>query len=161
TAVRHVEQATALYDPNRHRTHAFLFGQDPGVICRAYGAVALWLLGYPDQAERQSDAAIAMSSGLSPTSQAGALHSAAMRYALCQDGKRVGQLSEASVAIAAEHCLVFWKAGSSVMTGWALAASDRAEEGISQLRQGLHDWQATGSGTYQTYFLGLLAELLI
>src|SRR5262249_48561044 len=31
----------------------------------------------------------------------------------------------------------------------------------NRLRQGLHDWQATGSRTYQTYYLGLLAELLI
>src|SRR5262249_52732124 len=41
-AVRHVEQATALYDPPRHQTHSFLFGQDPAVICQAFGAVALW-----------------------------------------------------------------------------------------------------------------------
>jgi predicted ATPase len=47
------------------------------------------------------------------------------------------------------------------MTGWALAASGALDDGIKRLRQGLHDWQATGSGTYQTYYLGLLAELLI
>jgi adenylate cyclase len=160
TAVRHVEQATALYDPNRHRTHAFLFGQDPGVICKAYGAVALWLLGYPDKAGRQSNEAIDMSRGLSPTSQALALHFAAMLHQLRRDGSRVREFSEASAAIAAEHSLVFWRAGGLVLSGWALAASGAAEEGISRLRQGLHDWQATGSGTYQTYFLGLLAELL-
>src|SRR5262249_13354891 len=37
-ALRHVEQAAALYDPVRHRSHAFLFGQDPGVICKGFGA---------------------------------------------------------------------------------------------------------------------------
>src|SRR6185369_10723744 len=41
-----------------------------------------------------------------------------------------------------------------------LAVGGAAEEGIRRLRQGLLDWQATGSGTYQTYYLGLLAEVL-
>jgi predicted ATPase len=33
-------------------------------------------------------------------------------------------------------------------------------DGIRQLRQGLSDWQATGSATYRTYYLALLAETL-
>jgi predicted ATPase/predicted Ser/Thr protein kinase len=160
-AVRHVEQAAALYDPDRHRTHAFLFGQDPGVICKSFGAVALWLLGYPDQAQRQSEAAIRMSQGLSPTTQAVAMHFAAMLHQVGRDHRRARERAEACAAIAAEHGLLFWLAGSSVMSGWALAAAGAADEGIRRLRQGLHDWQATGSGTYQTYYLGLLAELLV
>jgi predicted ATPase len=160
-AAGHVEQATALYDPNRHRTHAFLFGQDPGVICKGFGAVALWLLGYPDRAERQSNEAVQMSKGLSPTSQAVALHFAAMLHQVRRDERRVRECAQASRAIAAEHGLLFWLAGASVMEGWALAMTGAADAGVSRLRQGLHDWQATGSGTYETYFLGLLAEVLI
>ena len=40
----------ALYDPQQHRALAFRYGQDLAVICRALGRLALWLLGYPDQA---------------------------------------------------------------------------------------------------------------
>ena len=32
----HLEQGIALYDPQQHHTHAFRYGQDPGVCCRAY-----------------------------------------------------------------------------------------------------------------------------
>jgi predicted ATPase len=159
-AVRQVEQAKVLYDPNRHRTHAFLFGQDPGVICQSYGAVALWLLGFPDQAERQSAVSIQMSRGLSPTSQAVALHFAAMLHQLRRDSAQCRECAKACGAIAAEHGLLFWQAGSAVMSGWALAASGAVGEGINQLRQGIHDWRATDSRTYETYYLGLLAELL-
>src|SRR5262249_3231724 len=81
-ARRHVEQAGALYDPKRHLAHAHLFGQDPGVICKAFGAVALWILGCPRQAVQQSDAAIAMSRALSPSSQAIAWFFAAMLHQL-------------------------------------------------------------------------------
>jgi predicted ATPase len=160
-ALQHVEQAAALYDPERHRTHAFHFGQDPGVICKAYGAVVLWLLGYPDSAHQHSDDAIRMSRELSPTSQAVALHFAAMVHHLRRNTARVRECAEASAALAAEHGLLFWLAGSAVMRGWALATSGAAEEGIALLRQGLVDWQTTGSVTYRTYFLGLLAEALI
>lgn len=159
-SVQHVEQAAALYDPHRHRTHAFLFGQDPGVICKGYGAVVLWLLGHPDAAVRQSEAAIGMSRELSPTSQAVALHFAAMLHQLRRDHARARECSEGSRTIAAEHGFSFWLAGGDVLSGWALAAAGAAEEGLDRLQRGLRDWMATDSVTYQTYYLGLLAEVL-
>jgi len=159
-AVRHVEHAATLYDPVRHRTHAFLFGQDPGVICKAFGAVALWLLGYPDQAAQQSDEAIAMSWELSPSSQSVALHFAAMVRQLLGDPATARQRAEASCAIAAEHGFSFWMAGGNVLAGWAQATSGDAEEGRRRLEQGLAEWAATGSVTYQTYYLALHAGVL-
>jgi predicted ATPase len=159
-AVHHVEQVTALYDAERHRTHSFMFGQDPAVICKGYGAVALWLLGYADQAERQSEEAIRMSRGLSPTSQAVALHFAAMLHQLRRDAPRVLACAEESTSIAVEHGFSFWLAGGNVLCGWALAVNGAADEGVELLQRGLRDWMATDSVTYQTYFLGLLGEVL-
>ncbi len=160
-AVRHVEQAAVLYDPARHRTHAFLFGQDPGVICKAFGAVALWLLGYPDQAQRQGDEAITMSLDQSPNSQSVALHFASMVHQLRGEAKTARRRADASCAIAGEHGFSFWMAGGNVLGGWALAASGAAEDGGRRLAQGLAGWAATGSVTYQTYYLGLRAEVLL
>ena len=40
----------ALYHPQQHHAHAFRYGQDPGVVCRAYPGLTLWYVGYPDQA---------------------------------------------------------------------------------------------------------------
>lgn len=159
-AVRHVEHATALYDPQRHRTHSFSFGQDPSVICKSFGAVGLWLLGYPDQAERQSDETVRFSRELSPSSQAVALHFAAMLHQLRRDGRRTSEFATAAGVLAAEHGFSFWRAGANVLGGWAAATSGKAEEGAEQLRRGLRDWMATDSVTYQTYYLGLLAEVL-
>jgi adenylate cyclase len=47
-----------------------------------------------------------------------------------------------------------------VMSGWALATEELPDGGLVRLRQGVLDWRATGSVTYETYFLGLLAEVL-
>ena len=55
TARLHVEQGFALYDPEKHRHHAFLYGgHDPGVCCAFHAADVLWQLGYPDQALQKS-----------------------------------------------------------------------------------------------------------
>src|SRR5262249_34253791 len=149
-ALPHVEQAAALlYDPRRHHTHSFLFGQDPGIICKAFGAVVLWLLGYADQAERQSEDAVQASWELSPSSQTVALHFAAMLHQLRGEGLRAGVCADASSAVAAEHGFSFWRAGAAVLSGWSRAQ----EEGLGRFRQGLRDWVATGSLTYQTYYL--------
>lgn len=159
-AVWHVEQVSTLYDSDRHRKHAFLFGQDPSVMCKSYGTIALWLLGYADQALRQSDEAIAMSREQSPSSQAIAMHFAAMLHQLRRDGARVRECSDASTAIAAEHGFSFWLAGGNILGGWSQAISGEAQAGVSRIRQGLSDWNATESVTYKTYYLRLLAEVL-
>jgi predicted ATPase len=158
--VQHVEQAVVLYHPERHRPHAFLFGQDPGVICKAYGAIALWLCGFPAEAERQSEEAIEMSRGLSPNSQAVAWHFAAMVYQLSGNHAQALKCAEASATVSAEHGYAFWLAGGTIIGGWALAAGGDQRAGLARLRQGLRDWRATGSVTYMTYYLGLLAAAL-
>jgi predicted ATPase/predicted Ser/Thr protein kinase len=159
-ALRHVEQAATLYDPERHQTHAFQFGQDPGVTGKAFGAVVLWLLGYPDAASGQSDEAIQMSRNCSPSSRALALHFASMVHQMRRDPERTRQAAEACAAIANEHGLSFWQASSAIYRGWAQSAQGEVESGIAAMRQGLLDWQATGSVTYRTYYLGILAETL-
>ena len=60
-----MEQGIALYDPQQHRSHAFLYGQDPGVTCLSYAAWALWFLGYPDQALKRSHEALTLAQELS------------------------------------------------------------------------------------------------
>lgn len=159
-AVGHVEQASTLYDSQRHRTHAYLFGQDPCVMCKSFGAIALWQMGFADQALRTSDEAIRLSRDLSPSSQAIALHFAAMLHQLCRNSDRVLECTTASTTIATEHGFSFWLAGGTILKGWALAVGGSPDEGLRQIQSGLRDWDATGSVTYKTYYLGLLAEAL-
>lgn len=59
-AVSHMEAGCALYDPQRHGRHAFLYaGHDPGVCARYHLGVTRWLLGYPDQALADVEQALA------------------------------------------------------------------------------------------------------
>ncbi len=182
-AVRHMGQAVALYDPVRHRGQSSQFGQDPAVACQSFGAVASWLLGRPDEADRLSGEAVRSAWELGqPSTVTLALHFAAVVHQCRRDGRRALVCAELSRSIAAEHGFSFWQAGAEVLAGWALAAGGEApsspargapacgdcavagddgrDGGLARLRRGLRDWRATGSVTYETYFLGLLAEVL-
>jgi predicted ATPase len=157
----HTEQGVVLYDPTRHSSHTHLYGQDPKVASLAFGAVALWLLGYPDQARKRSREAVALGEELGhPTTRALALYFASMLRQYFRDAPEVQQIAEATTAIGTEHGLSLWLANGLIMGGWALAEQGACAGGIDQLRQGLSAWVATGAETHRTYFLGLLAEAL-
>jgi DNA-binding winged helix-turn-helix (wHTH) protein/predicted ATPase len=157
----HMERGCGLYDPKRHHTHTFLFGQDPGVACEAFGAVALWLLGYPDQALDHSREAARRAHELGqPSSQSLALHFAAMVRQCRRDGPGARACAELALAIAADQGMKFWQAGGTILRGWSVADAGDLNGGIAMLQEGLEAWQATGSVTYRTYYLGLLAELI-
>ncbi|HLN49351.1 MAG TPA: hypothetical protein VK251_07555, partial [Steroidobacteraceae bacterium] len=54
----HLDQAIALYDPVAHRPLATRFGEDQTVATLSLRSWALWLLGYPDAALRDTDDAL-------------------------------------------------------------------------------------------------------
>jgi len=56
----HLAQGIALYNPQQHRTSAFLYGEDAGVVCHSFAAWVLWHLGYPDQGLAQNQEALTL-----------------------------------------------------------------------------------------------------
>jgi serine/threonine protein kinase/predicted ATPase len=157
----HAEQGISLHNPSRHNSHVHIYGQDPGVACLAFGAVAHWLLGYPELAMKRSRQAIALGRELGhPTSHALSHYFGTMLWQYCRDASAVQKGAEATTAIATEHGLSLWLANGLVMGGWAQAELGESAKGIAMIRKGLADWLATGAETHRTYFLGLLAESL-
>jgi predicted ATPase len=50
----HVTEGRRLYDPQRHRSHRFIYGgHDPGACAGYTEAQTDWLLGYPDRAVKE------------------------------------------------------------------------------------------------------------
>ena len=48
----------------------------------------------------------------------------------------------------------------TIFLGWASALGGATETGIRLMRQGLHDYRATGAASWVPYYAGLLAEQL-
>ncbi|HWB13748.1 MAG TPA: protein kinase [Pirellulales bacterium] len=160
-ATEHMTQGIALYDLQRHGSLTDQYGQDPAVVCLAFGAVALWLLGYPDQAAQCSRDAVALGEELRhPNTRVLSLYFAAMLKQCRREGAAIEGNAEAITAIATEHGLSFWLAASLVMQGCALVEKGVWAGGIAQLRQGMAAWMATNGATHRTYHLALLADAL-
>jgi TOMM system kinase/cyclase fusion protein len=155
----HAEQGIACYDPQQHRAQAFLYGNDPGVCCRSFAALALWVLGYPDQAQQRSEEALAWAQELAhPFSLGFALHHAARLHQVRREGALTHTRAEAAIALATAQGFVLWLAQAPVVRGWALAEQGQAAEGLAQIRQGIAANQAIGFELQRPYHLAVLAD---
>jgi predicted ATPase len=159
-AREHAEQGMIIYDPQQHRSHAFIYGgHDPGVCCRYFGATAMWFLGYPDQALDGVNEAVSLAQDLSHLpSLAIALVFVAHMHLCRREAKATQEGVERAIALASEHGLAFFLTWATFLRGWAQAAQGKEDEGIAEMRQGLVAHQATGSKNDLPHFLSLLAE---
>jgi predicted ATPase/DNA-binding winged helix-turn-helix (wHTH) protein len=158
-AREHLERNITRYDANKHDTHIFLYGQDPGVVSLAQNARTLCLLGYLDQAVQQAEAAITLAKKIEhPYSLALAQYHAAMVHHARRDVQRTRATVEASVALSPEHGLPYWLSLMQVLKGWTFAHQGDYETGIHMMQQGLLASQEAGATLNHPYSLVLLAE---
>lgn len=153
----HWEEGLTLYEPRRDRLY---FGiQDFGVVCHCYVAMALWMLGYPDQAAKHHVEALTLAQQLShPFSQAWVLNWAARRSHYRRESRAVQEQADALLTIANEHGFSQFVAHGTILKGWALADQGRTEEGITLMRQGLEAMRTTGAELSRPWFLTILAQ---
>jgi adenylate cyclase len=143
-AQSHEDQATALYDLDKHRHHAFAYGQDPGVFSLALGGLVRWLLGCPEQASMLIQHAISLAKTLShPNSLCAALGIGALVHCLRRDSATATEL--ARQLIASSVGFPFWSAWGDILGGFALDLEQPCEAGISTMRLGLEAYRATGA----------------
>jgi predicted ATPase len=159
TARAYLEQSIALYDPQQHRAHAFIYGgHDPCVCCLGFAAQSLWMLGYPDQGLRRSQEALTLASGLSHSpSLAHARFVVGTFHQFRRNVSETQMQAEACQRLSAELGLPTYLAGGSVLRGWALSERGHGEEGLAQIRQGLAA-SATIPRWWRVQFHALLAE---
>ncbi len=159
-ALKELQQAIAIHDPDRHVSMAFAYGQDSGVACRCQAAFSQWFLGYPDEARRLNEEAVALAERINhPYSLAAALDYSAWVDQLRGDSAAAQKHAEDAIAISIKHDFVFWLLTGMILRGWALTASNRVEEGMTQMLQALGGYEQTGAGILRPYYLALLADV--
>jgi predicted ATPase len=159
TAREHLEQAVALYDPERHGSTAFVFGQDLGVSALAHLTWVLWLLGYPDQASRRQAEGLALAHRVGHKNTLGfALMYSALVGAFGRDVRSAAAHAATLLELAREHKLDLWAASATVVQGWTMARQGQQAAGIEAIQRGLADWRKSGAEWMRPFFLGLLAE---
>src|SRR5581483_9597271 len=104
---------------------------------RSQAAFCLWFLGFPEQALKRNQEALALARDLShPYSLAAALDFSAWINQLVQDPGAVERDANAAIAISSEREFVFWLLTGMILRGWALTAAGKIDEGIAQMQQG-------------------------
>ena len=80
-AHEHLERAAALYDPEQPGRLPFAYGLHPAVGALEYDCLALWQLGYPDQALEKAQRGLAIAQKAAhPNSLAMALNHVAIAH---------------------------------------------------------------------------------
>jgi tetratricopeptide (TPR) repeat protein len=126
-AKSHLEAAISHYDPVHHQPFAFRFiGIDPAVNCLSYAALTLWHLGYPDQARKRSNEAVALAQTLShPHSLAFAYGLGAGVFLYRGEARAAQERAELLIALSAEHGFALWLAHATSLRGAAIATLGR------------------------------------
>ena len=117
------EEGRRLYDFERHRSHAMLYGgHDPGVCARIIGGFTSWLIGYPDQSLASVADALALAERLGhPFTLGITLLQATVLHQLRREPGMALQRVHAAEIVAAEQRLSL-HIDSRVLRGGALAA---------------------------------------
>ena len=132
------ERALAVHDPIAHRTLADLYGLDPTVPNGIHLAMALWLLGYPDQGVQQANEAFQLARDRAhPLSIAMACMGLGILYQHRREAAATLQQGEALLTLSHEHGIPTPVGGGNPLVGWARAEQGQAVEGIAQMRLGL------------------------
>ena len=132
----YLERGIALYDIEQHRSLALVYGHDPGMACRAMGARGVWILGYPDQALRMSQEAIALGQQLShPFSKGFALACAAGVHAYRREVEMIHERAEGAMAIAADHSFAHLWAWGAHLRARALTEQGQMEDTMALMRR--------------------------
>jgi predicted ATPase len=163
TAHRHFAQGLALIDATGLQAPASSPSTVSRIKCLVFTAHVLWCLGYPAQAVRGCQQAMALAQGPLPPYWLVSAHFWAVGlYHRCREVPMVQVHAEALLALATTHGFSRWVGLGTVLRGWVLVAQGQDEAGLRCMHQGLAAVVAAGTelGGVRSYCLFLLAEAM-
>jgi DNA-binding winged helix-turn-helix (wHTH) protein/tetratricopeptide (TPR) repeat protein len=120
-ACTHSDRAAAAYDVARHGSIALAYGDDPGVLCTAFGAWALWRLGYAEQARTKLAAALELARRLEiPYCVAMALDVSTLVHLFMRDVAAATVTLDELETLAAQHGFPLFHAHGLGLRGWLM-----------------------------------------
>jgi len=145
-ALEHLDRVAELYDPARHRHHAFVFGKDPFAITQVQAAMALFALGRPDTAmERIAAGTAHLERFPHPFSEGWVRLGAAIVHGLRGEIAASREAAEAGLAQATIEGFPQWVAQGRIYAGWARVVQGAHDEGLEEIRAGLGIWRMGGA----------------
>ena len=157
-----LERGIGLCEDDKAAAYFDLSAQDPRVHVRSYDAMALWFLGYPDQALRLcAEARNYGDASRHPFSEAMARTISLRVHQLRGEAAIVASQANSAIALCEEHEFVHYRAMALILRGWAGAQQGEFEKGIAEIQEGLEQERAMGALLFDSYTLGLLVDACI
>ena len=133
----HAEQGMQLYRAEDHHALSFTYGgHDPGACARDHSAFALWLLGYPEQAQERSDVAIGLVRELGHSTSLITSTESRLTLSTCQrDHHDVAQQTKILLElyrVEQKNDMVSW---TNAARGWAMFEQGKRETGMGMMRE--------------------------
>src|SRR5215467_9760723 len=155
----HYDQAIALYDPAEHRPLATRFSQDVGVTILSLRPLALWLLGYPDAACRDTEHALKNAGDIG---HAGtlmfALTNATLTHIHCRDFVAANAAADELTVLAGEKGALYWKGYGMMLQGCLLALAGKTSNAVQVITSGIITCRSTGSTAMMPWYISNLAR---
>ena len=136
-------------------------GRDPEVAALAFGALGLWLQGYPDRALASTAQALRAAHAAQPR------HPLSTAYAMASSGWLHQFRGEASLALqhaetieafASEQGFPGWLVHGLAVHGWAEAELGKTDAGIARVERACSTYEATGAKVWAPLLLLLHAR---
>jgi predicted ATPase len=155
----HEKAVNAYDDRERTRLWTAYTGHNAGVTHRCYLALALWHLGYPDQALRLDRETQELARTIGHAFNLGhAVDFTAVLYHYCRLGAQVQAAAEEETAIGTEQGFQLWQALGTLHKGAGLLLQGRRHEAMPLLLNGFRAFRATGAEVRAPAYLGLLGD---
>jgi DNA-binding SARP family transcriptional activator/tetratricopeptide (TPR) repeat protein len=155
-----LEQALDRSSDRSFYSEAVVPVQHRGVSSHRHLPVALWHLGYPDQALAQMDEVLARAEALADPYTSASIYS---WFAWLNHYRREAALvqaqAEIAIAISLQHGFPYHLEQSDILLGWALAQQGQVEAGIARMQSSLAIRVTMDAHLHQPAFLALLAEV--
>lgn len=161
-ARRHLEQALALNETEGQNIYQSRSTVETHILCLAFLAMDLWVLGYPDQAMERSKQALQQSMGPENSlSRAFSLIFAdiTLRIHLGQMGAIEDSIDEL-ISLHEAKELGGFAPWLDVYQGWFQANGENKDESIGLIQRGINAWQAKGTKTGLVLMMVILTDAL-
>ncbi|MBD9509127.1 AAA family ATPase [Ensifer sp. ENS10] len=159
-AEKHADWGMATYDPDRdHRLTYIYTGHDPGVCCRNFSAMMLWIRGYPDQALQRGREGMSLAERESHSvTIAVAQSTLAFVHLLRREPEAGLEWAQRQLEVAIKFDLPLLAGTARFHVGWALAQQGELQDGIQEMRKAVEGIAATGAEAGMNFYLCVLAQ---
>ena len=144
--LRHLEDGIKCFESQRHGSHRFQLGANPGVACYTGSALVSWQRGFPDRALERANRAVAVATELRhPFTVAYALYHTGFLHLFRQEPEPMRDRAIGAVDVADEYEMPIWRALGTVLLGAAKTDFGQLDEGLADIHEGVAQYQGLRS----------------